>query len=422
MRRFVLAACVLLAILVRAAVGAEGDDLLFDALEHPAIGYATTPLHDPIAELSRRIQAGATRLPFEPTSGYLRPLLEALRIPVESQMAVFSKTSLQSSLIAPANPRAIFFTDDVAVAWPRGGFIEIAAHDPQQGVQFYVLEQRDSPAPSFLRAESIRPGMCLTCHHAFATQGVPGLLARSVAAAGDGRILPQLANYITDDRSPLDERWAGWFVTGRTGSARHLGNPDAVAGGEPQISAHATTLESLPSSIDRHAYPSDHSDIAALLVFDHQARMINLLTRVGWEVRIATADHRAADRIVQQTARELVDALLFVDEAPLPPGIAPGPAFREAFAARGPSDHKGRSLREIDLHGRLMRYPCSYMIYTAAFDALPAPARAAVYRRLWEVLSGADRDRRYARLSADDRRAIIDILRDTKPDLPPYFT
>jgi hypothetical protein len=61
------------------------------------------------------------------------------------------------------------------------------------------------------------------------------------------------------------------------------------------------------------------------------------------------------------------------------------------------------------------------MIYSAAFDGLPATARDAIYRRMYAVLSGQDRTPRYSRLEASDRRAIIDILRDTKPDLPEYF-
>jgi len=41
------------------------------------------------------------------------------------------------------------------------------------------------------------------------------------------------------------------------------------------------------------------------------------------------------------------------------------------------------------------------------------------YARLWAVLSGALPEPRYTRLDDADRRAIIEILRDTKPDRPP---
>ena len=69
-----------------------------------------------------------------------------------------------------------------------------------------------------------------------------------------------------------------------------------------------------------------------------------------------------------------------------------------------------------------MKYPCSYLIYSAAFDALPPAAKDPIYRRLWQVLSGEERGARYrSPLSLADRQAIVEILRDTKKDLPPYF-
>jgi hypothetical protein len=426
MRAAALAAAVLcFAIALRTYADAQGDDLLFDALEHPAIAYRTAAVHDPAGELEQKLEARTARLTYDRnTAGYLRSLLDGLRIPVESQIVVFSKTSLQSPLISATNPRAIYFTDDVAVAWPRGGFIEIASHDPQQGVQFYMLQQQDIEAPRLLRMDSFRSGACLLCHHAYATLGVPGLLTRSVAARPDGHILPQLANFITDDRSPLEERWAGWFVTGSTAKARHLGNLDAVTGtaAEALAVSHATSIGSLAESGNLSGYLTPYSDVAALLVFNHQTRMVNLLTRTAWEVRIAEADRGDVQKIAREGAVQLVDALLFIDEAPLSGPIAGSSGFAAAFAARGPTDSMGRSLRQLDLTRRLMRYPCSYMIYTPAFDRLPAAAKSAVYQRLWDVLSGRVSDRRYARLSAGDRRAIIDILRATKTDLPPYFS
>ncbi|HLX45294.1 MAG TPA: hypothetical protein VKR43_17730, partial [Bryobacteraceae bacterium] len=84
----------------------------------------------------------------------------------------------------------------------------------------------------------------------------------------------------------------------------------------------------------------------------------------------------------------------------------------ERFSAQGPNDRRGRSLRQFDLERRLMRYPCSYMVYSEAFDALPPAAKDAVYHRMAEVLETRP---------AEDRRNIIEILRDTKSDLPAYF-
>ncbi|HEV8395744.1 MAG TPA: hypothetical protein VGQ37_15805 [Vicinamibacterales bacterium] len=150
---------------------------------------------------------------------------------------------------------------------------------------------------------------------------------------------------------------------------------------------------------------------------EHQARMLNLITRAGWEARVGADAGRPLDAVVN----ELVDYLLFIDERPLP-GPVEGPSpFARLFEARGPRDTRGRSLRDLDLHTRLVRYPCSYLIYSEPFAALPAAAKEAIYLRLWAVLSGSLPEPRYARLDEADRRAVIEILRDTKPDLPAYF-
>jgi hypothetical protein len=158
------------------------------------------------------------------------------------------------------------------------------------------------------------------------------------------------------------------------------------------------------------------------MVFNHQVQMINLLTRVGWETRFALYDHQdLVARLLQDGSKELVDYLLFIDEAPLGGKIQGSSGFAEKFAARGPRDRTGRSLREFDLERRLMRYPCSYMIYSEAFDGLPAEAKEVIYKRMWQILSGQEKERKYARLSLADRQAIVEILRDTKPGLPDYF-
>ena len=52
---------------------------------------------------------------------------------------------------------------------------------------------------------------------------------------------------------------------------------------------------------------------------------------------------------------------------------------------------------------------------------MPARARDVVYRRLYDVLSGKNTSPKFARLSAEDRRAILEILRETKPGLPAYW-
>ncbi|MCY4027521.1 MAG: hypothetical protein OXH75_14580 [Acidobacteria bacterium] len=393
---------------------------------HPAIEYATGPRTDRVAEFHARLRLG-DRLPFDRRQGFLPAVLDALDVPVESQTLVFSKTSLQADAINPGNPRAIYFTDDVAVAWIRGSpAIELAALDPRQGVMFYALVQRE-PARGFER-----PRSCLECHVSAATLGVPGL------AVGSAVVDPGGAPYSSipvDQRTPIESRWGGWYVTGSTGLGRHVGNTVATDPDRPML-LHDDANFNLPSvagRFDTSGYPTPYSDIAALMVLEHQTHMTNLLVRTGWEFRVAAHEQRATrglfaapggrsgDPALRGAVRDLVDYMLFVDEAPLTDRMVGTSGFAEVFEARGPFDGRGRTLREIALDRRLFRYSCSYLIYSAAFDALPSEARAAVYRRLWQVLSGSDRDPRYARLSRRDRQDIVDILRATKPQVAPYF-
>ena len=398
---------------------AQFDDSPFD-LNHPAVEYATRPTSNVVDALNARAQSGELNIPFEDGTGYLKPILTALNIGVDSQIAVFSKTSLQQQRIEPSNPRVIYFNDSVMVAWVRGGFIEIAAHDPAQGAVFYrVLRAATGPPTMF------RDNGCLQCHNSFATLGVPGFLAKSIPSAVTGSAMPWLGNYLTDHRSPLNERWAGWFVTGKAGSSRHLGNAPVANRNIDDLKVEDANLNlaDLRARFDTGGYLSPHSDVVALLVFNHQLRMMNLLTRIGWQARVLAQEGRsngAAVSALRDTAIETVDYLLFVDEAPLA-NVSGTSGFAESFAARGPRDSKGRSLRMLDLKQRLFKYPCSYMIYSDAFDQLPATAKQAIYARLWDVLSGAARAPKYARLSASDRDQITEILRETKKDLPGSF-
>ena len=394
---------------------------------HPAIEYGTRPRTDRVVQLNERLRIGDATLRFDARRGFLPAVLDALGVPVESQTLVFSKTSLQSDFISPDNPRALYFTDDVAVAWIRGApALELAALDPRQGVMFYALSQRR-------RARGFqRPQTCLECHVSDVTLGLPGLAVGSAVIDPDG--VPYVSIPV-DQRTPISSRWGGWYVTGDTGLGPHVGNTVATDPDEPMLLEDDANfnLPTVEDRFDTAGYLTPYSDIAALMVLEHQTHMTNLLTRAGWEFRVAAHESRATrglfrapgtaggDATLREAVRALVDYMLFVDEAPLTDRMTGTAGFEAAFEARGPFDRHGRTLRQIDLDLRLFRYPCSYMIYTAAFDALPTDARDAIYRRLWQVLSGADRDPRYALLPRGDRQAIVEILRDTKPDLPGYF-
>jgi hypothetical protein len=338
---------------------------------------------DPVAQLNRRIEAGTVTVRYEEKRGYLPWILEALNIPVESQMMVFSKTSVQAIRIDPGNPRMLYFNDSVVVGSVKGGPIEFAAQDPERGMIFYLLDQRPFQYQAFLAQAKPRSPIgrrvdCMTCHLSKST-GLPETLIRSVMTERNGNPVLSAPVLNTDIRTPFDKLWGGWFVTGKI-EAEHRGNTVLSADGR-----------------ELHIDPPGASDIAALLVFEHQMRMMNLIARA------------AAGK---GDVNELADYMLFTDEAPLPSRVESLSGFAEVFAARGPRDSKGRSLRDLDLKRRLLRYPCSYMIYSPAFEALSVSVRAAVYRRMWDVL---------ARRDVEDRRAIIEILRDTRRDLPEYW-
>jgi hypothetical protein len=381
---------------------------------HPAIGYQTVPPADAVAGLADRLRRGDAKLEFEPTTGYLRSVLDALHVPAESQLLVFSKSSFQQAKIDPRNPRALYFNDTVSVGWVRGGTVlEFAAQDPRQGTMFYTLEQTPSVAPVIRHDLS-----CVQCHTSDATLDVPGMFVGSSFTDTSGAVV-YTPVFSVDHRTPFDLRWGGWYVTGRHALPRHMGNSLMTPGGtaDDQVNPADLLVESLEGRFDTTGFLSPHSDIVALMMLEHQAHLLNLLTRIGWHARLGAA----AGVSWQNEVNELVDYLLFVDEEPLPGAVRTSP-FAKTFASQGPRDAKGRSLRDLDLDTRLLRYPCSFVIYSDPFDALPAEVKRAVYARMWDILSGRDRAARYARLSADDRLAIVEILRDTKADLPDYFT
>ncbi len=404
-----------LAVVVVAANAQAQLDGSVVSLEHSAIGYRTQPLRNSVADLQERLAQGKSKLAFDarPGIGYLADVLREFRVPLESQLLVYSKTSLQQGLIAPHRPRAIFFNDELAVGSVQDGLIEIAVHDAKQGAVFYTLD-RVAGEP---RLE--RQGSCLGCHYAHATLGVPGFFARSIPTAANGQILPWLGNLTVDHSTPLAERWGGWYVTGNVGSQAHYGNAlieDNRAPALPPLPLGAP--EQLPAALAA-SYLTPYSDAVAHLVFEHQLEAMNVLTRVGWEYRVAATDGGTATSL-ERTIEDVVDYLLFVDEAKIE-RIEGTSGFAERFTALGPSDGRGRSLRELQLEGRLMRYPLSYTIYSPAFDGLPQEARDAIYRRLWAVLAGSVDDPRYMHLLPADREAMIEILVATKPGLPGYF-
>lgn len=346
-----------------------------------------------INTLQSALQDGTVQIPFAPISGYLQGLLRALNVPIESQVAVFSRASAQGDLVSPDNPRVIYFSDDVAVGWVRGSsVIEVAESDPDSGVVFYIVRQ-DEGRPKFIRSDG-----CRSCHQSDPTLGVPGLLVLSTPQAyGSGA---NIIGAVTDHRTPFEQRWGGWYVTGRSSGWRHLGN--RIGQG---------WLLSLYDQFYDAGYLSQYSDAVALMVLEHQTHMTNLFTVLS---RQFDNNERASD--IRRTVQEVVDYMLFIDEARMPAPIIGTSGFAEYFSKLGPRDNHGRSLRKLDLRTRLFQYPCSYTIYSHAFEGLPHAAKDAVYGMLFQVLSSTPLDAKYARLTSDNRRDVLEILTETKPE------
>jgi hypothetical protein len=396
------------------------------------INYRSSELNDPVAKLEKRLERGEIVLRYDAKRGYLKSLLDALHISINSQTLVFSRTSFQFSQIAPAIPRALYYNDDVYVGQVRDGrFLEFVSFDPMQGAIFYVMDEQQDEHPRFERSEVD----CIQCHVAGSTRGVPGVLLRSVFTRPDGSPESAAKSFVTGQESPLSERWGGWYVTAKSGAEGSMAN---VTISDPQHPeqldrAAGANLTDLAGRFDTSAHLTGSSDIVALMVLAHQTQMHNLITQTNYQTRLALfADQNrnraaglppetisdAARKQYEGPAEQLVRYLLFTNETPLEGPIAGTSGFAEEFAARGPRDSIGRSLRDFDLRTRIFKYPCSYLIYSEAFDAIPEPAKQYVYRRLFEILSGREQGPEFASLSSQDRRAILEILVATKPGVP----
>jgi len=386
--------------------------------DEDTIGYSQTQATGPIARLQERIDKGQAKLEHDGTYGYLRSLLAELKVGTNSQMLVFSKTSFQRERISPKHPRALFFNDDVYIGLvPGSPMLEISEVDPKLGGVFYTLDQTKVEKPKFVRTDQ-----CLECHVSAKTMGVPGHLIRSFATDENGVVDLTSGTSLVNHRTPLEERWGGWYVTGTHGKQTHRGNLVGKAaferhGREPNFPGNLTDLSSFFAVCE---YPAPHSDIVAFMVLEHQAHMHNFITRLNYASTIALQQYGHVNYLKSAT-EAFLKYLLFVEEAPLTAPIKGTSDFATHFAAQGPRDARGRSLRDFDLQTHLFKYPCSYLIYSEAFDSLPEKLRAHIYQRLWDILTGKDTSEDFQKLLAGTRRAILEILIATKRGLPDYW-
>ncbi len=383
--------------------------------DEETINYSKQKDTGPVARLQERIDRGELKMNFGEKFGYLPSLLDALGVSTNSQMLVFSKTSFQRERIAPKTPRAIFFNDDVYVGFVQGSpLLEISSSDPKLGGVFYTLEQTKVGRPKFVRTDQ-----CLECHASAKTMGVPGHLVRSFATDENGAVDMTSGTSLVNHRTPIVDRWGGWYVTGDSGKQHHRGNvfgKAAFARHEKEPGYLGNQAE-LKRFFDVSEYPVGSSDIVALMVMEHQSHMHNFLTRLSYESTIALQQYGHI-RYLKNITEAFVRYLLFTEEAPMTSPIRGSSGFAERFAKQGPRDAKGRSLRDFDLETRLFKYPCSYLIYSDAFEQLPAKLKERIYERLFEILDGEDSSGAYEKISPESRQAIREILVATKKDLP----
>ena len=399
------------------------------------ICYETASTNTRIDELSKKIASGELELKHDDTHGYLKSVLDVLEVPVSSQMLVFSKTSFQLRRISQQKPRALYFNDDVYIGWvQRGDVLEVSAVDDTQGAVFYTLSQDKVDRPQFIRDQ----GQCMACHASSKTNGVPGHLVRSVFATASGHPNYGAGTFTIDHSSRFEDRWGGWFVSGTHGKQRHMGNVAAIKGDntgtlDKDSGANITDLKDL---VNTKPYLSKHSDIVALMMLEHQTKMHNLITKASFETRSAIysditmnkiigrpPEHRtdSSKRRIQSAADKLVQYMLYSEEYKLTSEIKGTSGFAEEFTKKGRFDSNGRSLSEFDLRSRMMKYPCSHLVYSRSFDQLPDEVKSKIYQSLFKVLSNEDQSRPFEHLSAADRQAILVILRETKDDLPEYW-
>lgn len=404
-----------------------------DDYEQPPINYSKSQPHDAISRLEKRLASGAVKFAGDDKQ-IARTLLHELQIPEASQIVVFSKTSFQRKRIEPTHPRALYFSDSCYVGWVPGGLMEITTIDPQLGPVFYSYDPHgtlEKNAPQFTRDSD-----CLTCHATSGVNNTPGVIARSVFPNTEGEPLLRHGSEMVDFRTPFDHRWGGWYVTGQHGAALHRGNVFATERNEELVVdfKKGANVTNLSNFFETGNYLRADSDIVALMVFEHQLAMQNAIVQANFRCRrmmdyqrklqhdlkepiTDEPTYESVKSVFTSSARDVVDCLLFKDEATLPDGIKGSPDFRMAFKANAKNVKGLGSLKDLSLQGHLFANRCSYLIYSESFLALPKLLKDRIYDCLDTALRSKTADERYSYIDDKERTRIVAILRATHPDL-----
>lgn len=396
----------------------------FQGAQHPVsfngepIDYDNRKSSGPVRRLMKRLEEGKSKLHYDEQWGWLPSLLKELDIPISSQMLLFSKTSLQRNYIAPDNPRSLYFNDDVYVGWiPGAPVMEVSEVDPNRGTVFYDLDLVNREKPVFHENSQ-----CLTCHASARSLGVPGHVLRSVGTDLKGEPMLITAASEVNHRTPISERWGGWYVTGNSGKQIHRGNRVGEKVWETRADDpdYLGNRESIEDLVNLNGYLTKKSDIVALMVHDHQTHMHNLITRVSFETQIMM--HRYGHiRYLRNQVNAFLRYLLLAEETELSDEVVGDSGYAEWFQKQGPRSETGRSLRELDLKRRLFKYPCSFLIYSESFDAIPDVMREHLLQRIHDILSGKDDSEMFQTISPRLKQEVLEILVATKPNLPTYW-
>jgi hypothetical protein len=388
---------------VSGAIAADSRPGIYNPLHE----YDTRPVEDRFTRFLAQWDAGqAPGIDLSGDLPFLQSLLKQLDVPVSSQMLVFTATSLQKGLISARNPRALYFNDDTYVGFVPRGRIEVISLDPTLGGVFYIFDRLQPPRRPIVR----RSGECMNCHAPRHMENVPGLVVESVIPGLTGGGERAFRREQSGHGIPLSDRFGGWHLTG-TGESmpKNWANQLLV-----RKNGEATEVPNPPGErCDLARYPLPTSDLLAQLLHEHQIGFVNRALQAGYRYRELTATGSVDDAALTELSALLLRYLLFTDEAPLVPGMVGESPFAADFTSAGKRDSAGRSLRDLDSQTRLLRYRCSYMIYSAAFTGLPTPLRQRVLRDLAAALDGGPAG---SHLATDERSAVRQILTATMPE------
>ena len=400
---------------IAGAVTASGQPQ-YHEIDQPPHSYRQRVPQDRFTRLKDDFESGRIALDRSSEKAFVLSALRALGIPAASQMLVFSTTSLQLSLISPANPRALYFNEDVYLGYVPDGRIEIVSLDPELGSIFYIFDIPTETKP--LRLE--RSERCMNCHASEDAGHVPGLVIKSVVPGPTGGSLTAYRQAQTGHGIPFEQRFGGWHVTGRHGITNHWGNLTGRF-----VNEDIVRISNPPGARFNWAkYPVATSDILPQLLLEHQAGFVNRVVEASYRAR--TALHANGGKLSDAQAKELdgqaeriTRYVLFADEAPLPPGGVEGDAaYKADFLRTRRATAEGISLKDLDLRTRLFKHRCSYMIYSPVFSGLTSAMKQRVYQRLGKALSLETPDKDYAYLPAPEKQSIRGILKATLADLP----